>query len=150
MTDPTPAPRRPANAGVDLHLRYTHGLGALDPYFRGLAEGRAMAGRCPVCRRQWFPPRLRCPGDHADTGWVELSGLGVVRALTSGHGRLPLAEVAADHTFALVALDGAENLAFGRIADGAAVEVGRRVRLVPVPGDPLHPAQAAWFAVEPS
>jgi uncharacterized OB-fold protein len=150
MTDPTPATPRPTTTAIDLHLGYAHSLGGLDPYFQGLAQGRAVASRCPVCERQWFPPRLRCPDDHADTGWVELSGRGVVMALTSGRGRLPLVEAAADHTFALIALDGAENLAFGRIGNGGAIDVGQAVRLAPVPGEPPHPAQAAWFVVEPS
>lgn len=150
MTDPTPAAPRPTTRVIDLHLSYTHSLGGLDPYFQGLAQGRAVASRCPVCERQWFPPRLRCPDDHADTGWTELSGGGVVMALTTGQGRLPLAKPAAKHTFALISLDGADNLAFGRIADGGSVEVGQRVRLAPAPGEPPHPAQAAWFIVEPS
>ena len=150
MTDPMSSAPQPAPTAIDLHLRYAHSLGGLDPYFRGLAEGRAMASRCPVCKRRWFPPRLRCPDDHADTGWAELSGHGLVMALTAGRSRLPLAGSAADHTFALIALDGADNLAFGRIADGGNIDVGQRVRLVAVPGEPPHPAQAACFVVEPS
>lgn len=150
MTDPTPAAPRPTTRVIDLHLSYTHSLGGLDPYFQGLAQGRAVASRCPVCQRQWFPPRLRCPDDHADTGWTELSGRGIVMALTKGRSRLPLAKAGADHTFALIALDGADNLAFGRIGNGSAIDVGQRVRLVAVPGDSPHPAQAACFVIDPS
>lgn len=131
---------------IDLHLRYMHSLGALQPYFKGLQAGRAMATRCPHCKRTWFPPRLVCPHDHADAEWTPLNGYGRIVSVTTGNSRLPLSNTTAEYTFALIALDGADNVAFGRIVGEAiALEPGCRVRLTPAPTPGLHPAQAACF-----
>ena len=141
---------------VRLHLALTHrhGLGALTPYFRGLLAGRALASRCRVCARSWFPPRFGCPEHGATLDWAELQGAGRVVALTHTAGVLPFgvgdgaaAPAAAPLTFALVALDGAHNLAFARL-DGSAAQhavVGDHVWLSRAAGEWPHPAQAACF-----
>ena len=133
---------------LTLTLRYTHPLGALAPYFRGLEQGRAVASRCTTCGRTWFPPRLSCPA-HGTTNWVELSGRGRVVSVTVTDSVLPFTSVRARHVFALIALDGAENHAFGRIAGApAAACAGLVVRLMRAAGTWPHPAQAAWFVVD--
>ncbi|MFQ5994914.1 MAG: Zn-ribbon domain-containing OB-fold protein [Acidiferrobacterales bacterium] len=139
----------PRYFAIDLQLHYTHPLGALRPYFDALASGRAIASRCPTCQRVWFPPRLSCAQDYTDTVWTELSGAGHIVSVTSGESRLPLADATEHHTFALVALDGADNVAFGRVASGeTTVARGQRVRLAKAPEKAPHPAQAAYFVAD--
>lgn len=136
---------------LTLTLRYAHPLGALAPYFRGLEEGRAVAARCPACGRQWFPPRLACPEHGLVTDWVELSGKGRVVSLTVAESTLPFGAGRERRAFALIALDGAVNLAFGRLAgDPSHARSGLRVRLERAPGPWPHPAQAAWFTADES
>ncbi|MGI9301669.1 MAG: Zn-ribbon domain-containing OB-fold protein [Gammaproteobacteria bacterium] len=130
---------------IDLHLQYRHMLGELAPYFYGLERGEAVASRCPVCNKVWFPPRLVCARDRVETEWTELSGSGTVISVTTGHGLLPLAAVGEQHTFALIALDGADNAAFGRIVSRALVGPGDRVRITKNPQPARHPAQAAYY-----
>lgn len=134
---------------LSLTLRYDHPLGEIAPYFRGLEEGRAVAARCRVCGRTWFPPRAACPEHGRSTEWVELSGRGRTVSVTITTTSLPFEGVVAQRVFALIALDGAENLAFGRLGvEPAAARAGLRVRLVRAPGSWSHPAQAAWFTGE--
>jgi uncharacterized OB-fold protein len=136
-----------APTDLELRLRYAHGAGALQPYFDALVDGRALASRCPNCGRVWFPPHLHCPDDGGACGWVELEGQGQVVSATETHGRLPLADAVAEHVFVLVAMQGADNAAFGRLKPGPGGQdpVGRRVHLIGISEPPPHPAQAALF-----
>lgn len=127
-----------------LTLRYAHGVGELAPYFDGVARGVAVATRCPHCAQAWFQPRLVCPKAHGDLEWIELPGTGVVRTVTFGPGRLPFDGDARQMVLALVAMDGATNLALGRIEGASDVRNGDRVRLVP---DRATPGGHAWGAV---
>lgn len=138
-----------ARVALKLELDYAHPLGALAPYFEGLERGQAIASRCDACGRTWFPPRLSCPG-HGATVWAPLDGGGRIVSATVTESRLPFGGPSELHVFALVAMDGAENLAFGRVgAEPGAVLAGLRVRLARAPGAWPHPAQAAWFVAEP-
>lgn len=114
---------------IHMLLRYQHPLGARLPYFEGLSKGRAMASRCRVCSRVSFAPARCC---SADFQWEELPGTGGVVAATDG--------------FALIAMDGADNLTLGVLR--APAVVGQRVRLTLAPGAVEHPAQAALFQVD--
>lgn len=131
---------------LDLHLGYDHGPGALGDYFRALAEGRALAGRCGTCERTWFPPHARCPEDGGTCEAVDLDGRGVVVAETRTRTRLPFTGEDREVTFVLVVMAGADNAAFGRLENySGANATGQRVRLVAV-AEPLgHPAQGAVF-----
>ena len=134
---------------LELHLRYAHGTGALAPYFEALASGNALASKCGICGRVWFPPHIHCPDDGGVCDWLTLDGAGEVVSATTTRSRLPFADQAEDHVFVLVAMDGADNAAFGRMrpdTDGERL-VGCRVRLVGAPEAPPHPAQAALFEV---
>lgn len=134
---------------LTLTLRYAHPLGELAPYFQGLNTGRAIATRCPTCARTWFPPRLSCPEHGTATVWADLSGHGRIVGVSIADSTLPFGAETARRAFLMVALDGAENLAFGRFAgDPAAARVGLKVRLARAPGTWPHPAQAAWFAAD--
>lgn len=134
---------------LQLNLRHTHPFGELGPYLRGLDTGRAMAARCTVCERTWFPPRLSCP-DHAQgIEWVELPGSGHVVSLTVTQSVLPFSDSDGLRAFALVAVEGAENMALARLqgAPGAFV-VGQLVWLSRAPGIWPHPSQAACFVAD--
>jgi uncharacterized OB-fold protein len=136
-----------APAELELRLRYAHGTGALQPYFDALRGGRALASRCPACGRVWFPSHIHCPDDGTACGWLDLEGHGRVVSATETHARLPFAEAAAAHVFVLVAMQGADNAAFGRLTPGVPGRnlAGRRVGLVGVADAVPHPAQAALF-----
>ena len=131
---------------VEVTLRYTHALGALAPYFDGLLAGRAVASTCSVCGRAWFPPRPGCCSQGGPIQWKTLDGTGRVVAGTSGGGTLPFGGGPAGEGLALIALDGADNLALGWVDgfDGEPPE-GARVRLVGSDHHAPHPAQAARY-----
>lgn len=109
-------------------FHYTHPLGARGPYFDGLRQGRAVASRCAECGRCFFPPRYCC---GSELRWEELPGSGTVVVATNG--------------FALIAMDGADNLALGVLREPASR--GWRVCIAVAPGPAAHPAQAVFFQV---
>ena len=134
---------------LSLTLSYDHGSGDLTAYFDALLEGRALGARCPACARIWLPPRLRCPDDGAATEPFELPGSGRITARTRTRTALPFTDEVLDYAFVLVAMDGADNLMFGRMLDHQAdIAVGTQVRLSGCDGDLAHPAQAAVFVNE--
>jgi uncharacterized OB-fold protein len=123
-----------------------HGLGGLSPYFAGLERGVALATRCPRCGKTWFAPRLTCTCGSRVLDWVELAGRGSVVALTRGRAMLPGTGVVGDFGFALIRLDGADNLCFGRLGGAAShVVPGSAVQLVRAEGRWPHPAQCAEY-----
>ena len=141
--------RRDAGLPIELTLRYAHSLGGLAPYFEGLAAGRAVAARCARCGRTWFPPRPGCCAQAGTARWTTLAGTGRIVAGTTGGGPLPFGGGAAGEGLALVALDGADNLALGWVDGlGDVPPEGARVRLVTTAARPPHPAQAARFVPE--
>lgn len=132
-----------------MQLRHNHPLGELAPYFHGLQVGRAIASRCPACARTWFPPRLQCPDHTGPIDWVELPGSGGIVSVTVTDSVLPFGHDSAGRAFVLVALDGAENLAFGRLAElPDAVVDGRPVWISRAAGHWPHPSQAACYVFD--
>ncbi len=80
--------------------------------------------------------------------WTELSGIGTIIAVTQGVSAMPLREGVRTRAFALVAMDGADNLTFGRLAERHPIlGAGTRVRLIKTPEPPKFPTQAVCFAV---
>jgi len=135
-----------ATIRLDLHLGYSHEPGALNDYFRALAEGRALAGRCGTCGRTWFPPHARCPEDGGICEPVDLDGHGVVVSETRTRTRLPFTDEDREVIFVLVVMAGADNATFGRLENfSGANGTGEPVRLVAVAGPHGHPAQGAVF-----
>jgi uncharacterized OB-fold protein len=111
---------------VDLHLAYRHPLGALSPYFRALTEGRALA----PCwgGHTYFPPRL--PPDGSEPGWIELTGHGTVVAMTRSEGAVSSSgDASATSVCVLVSMDGADNLAVGRVRDPQSLQPGDRLQI---------------------
>ena len=124
---------------LKVELDYSYSFGALDQYFKALAEGRALGTFCPKCGRTSFPPKLICDIDHSHTEWRELEGTGVVRELTAGvdaHGQ--------ETQFALIAMDGADNLSLGRLK-GSQFNTGDRIMIDVENPNASHPAQCAVF-----
>ena len=141
--------RRIPGSPIDVNIRYTHSLGELSPYFEGLIAGRAVASTCVACGRTWFPPRLGCCSRAGPARWKTLAGTGRIAAGTNGGGTLPFGGGAAGEGLALVALDGADNLALGWVDGlGDVPPVDARVRLVATESNPPHPAQAARYVPE--
>ena len=138
-----------AGETIDLRLRYRHALGELATHFEGLAAGRAVASVCATCGGTWFPPRLGCCSRTGSPQWKLLAGTGTVVAGTHGGGTLPFGGRPAGEGLALVALDGADNLALGWVDGfGDVPPGGVRVRLVASAARVPHPAQAARFVPE--
>lgn len=137
----------PHTLPLHLHLQHQMPLGELTPYFHALAAGRALATRCAVCGRSWFAPRLACPEHGWRTQWHELPGHGRVVAVTQTVTGLPFNDAgAAMHGFALVAMAGAENLCFARLAPTLpAPQPGLTVWISRAAGQWPHPSQAAEF-----
>ena len=141
--------RTSTGATIELTLRYAHSFGALAPYLEGLESGRAVASTCAHCGRTWFPPRLGCCAQAGPARWATLAGTGRIVAGTSGGGTLPFGGGPAGDGLALVALDGADNLALGWIDGfGGVPPEGARVRLVASAAHAPHPAQDARFVPE--
>ena len=133
---------------LELGLTYSHGVGALQPYFAALGEGRALARRCESCGHVWFPPHAICPNDGASCSWIELDGTGVVVSATRTWTELPFTSGSSEQIFALIAMTGAENVAFGRLVSESSGDLaGACVRLETAPEPIGHPAQAAIFRV---
>ena len=138
--------RHSADPTIEVTLRYAHALGGLAPYLEGLTAGRAVASVCAACGRTWFPPRLGCCSRSGPARWTTLAGTGRVVAGTSGGGTLPFGGGPAGEGLALIALDGADNLALGWVDGfGGAPPEGARVRIVTGGDCPPHPVQAVRF-----
>ena len=135
----------PLRIDLETSWTYSHSLGRLSPYFAALAAGRALATRCPRCARTWFPPRLRCP-EHGDVvEWTPLPGTGTVSTATLTTIIFPLSTRTQRAWLALISMDGADNLAIGRVEADIDVHPGLRVRLVADESEVAHPAQSARF-----
>ena len=63
---------------IRLEYNFTAGI-AQSRYLRGLAEGKFIGQRCPVCHKVYVPARGSCPTDGvATTDEVVLSNSGTV------------------------------------------------------------------------
>jgi len=133
---------------LQLNLKYTHPLGQWEPYFKGLNAGRAIASRCTSCGRTWFAPRLDCPEHGATVTWVQLSGAAQVVSVTVTQSQLPFCIESVPTAFALVALHGAENLAFARLANIPKLDLtDQTVWISRDSGQWVHPSQAACYVL---
>ena len=103
-------------------------------FYDELDEGRIMGRKCPVCGAVEFPPKIACTScGNFETGWVEMSGRGVVTEfiLTSGmaHPRIDILQPCA---FGCVTLE--EGVEINAVVRGITAEnaAGLRARL-PLP-----------------
>jgi uncharacterized OB-fold protein len=138
-----PEPARPmaGNAGppepvtmmtAPVRLHYEHTASPEESRFlRGLADGRLLAQRCPVCGKVYIPPRGACPTDGVPTtDEVELPDRGIVTTFCVVNVDYPGQRVSAPYVAASVLLDGADipfqHLILG--CDPDEVRMGMRVR----------------------
>jgi uncharacterized protein len=139
----TPGPDGPAadKAGASepvtimtapVRLHYEHTASPEESRFlRGLADGRLLAQRCPVCGKVYIPPRGACPTDGVPTtDEVELPDRGIVTTFCVVNVDYPGQRVSAPYVAAAVLLDGADipfqHLILG--CDPDEVRMGMRVR----------------------
>ncbi len=117
----------------------------LHEFYARLAQGRLATTKCRGCGRTAWPPRgfcAECASDAFD--WVELSSEGTVHAFTVQETGLP-AGFEAPRVFVIVKVDGHRIFSILTGAHPEGVEVGRRVRLLPlrVADDPK--GNARWL-----
>ncbi|TCO46693.1 Zn-ribbon domain-containing OB-fold protein [Actinocrispum wychmicini] len=115
-----------------VRLNYTHSASEEESrYLRGLAEGRLLGQRCPVCRKVYIPPRGACPTDGVPTvDEVELPDRGTVTTFCVVNVPFLGQRIEPPYVAAYVLLDGADipfqHLVLG--CDAAEVRMGMRVR----------------------
>jgi len=102
-------------------------------YLRGLAQGRLIAQRCPVCTKVYIPPRGACPTDGVPTEEaVELPDTGTVTTFCIVNVPFAGQRITPPYVAAYVLLDGAD-IAFLHLILGCAAEevrMGMRVQAV--------------------
>lgn len=104
-----------------LHQFYTH-----------LAAGRLTTTRCLGCGRLDWPPRGFCPECAGDAfEWVDLPREGTVHGFTVQETGIP-AGFTSPLVFAIVKVGGLRLFAPVLTREPAALQVGARVRFVPV------------------
>ncbi len=124
------APVAMMSAPVRLHYEHTASPEE-SRFLRGLADGRLLAQRCPVCAKVYIPPRGACPTDGVPTAdEVELPDRGIVTTFCVVNVDYPGQRVSAPYVAAAVLLDGADipfqHLILG--CDPDEVRMGMRVR----------------------
>jgi uncharacterized OB-fold protein len=117
-----------------VKLRYEHTASPGEStYLRGLAEGRLIGQRCPVCAKVYVPSRGTCPVDGVPADEeVELPDTGTVTTFSIVNVAYPGQQVTPPYVAAAVLLDGAD-IAFQHLilgCDPAEVRIGLRVRAV--------------------
>jgi uncharacterized protein len=126
--DPVPMITTP----IRLHYEHTASSGESE-FLRGLAEGRLLGQRCPVCGKVYIPPRGACPTDGVPTAAeVQLPDTGVVTTFCVVNVPFPGQRVKPPYVAAAVLLDGADipfqHLILG--CEPAKVRMGMRVKAV--------------------
>ena len=141
-SDPSTSPEiRDAVTGVvtPVSLDYIYAASPEESaFFRGMAEGRILGQRCPVCHKVYVPPRGACPVDGVPTtDEVELAGTGTVTTFCIVNVPFLGQRITPPYVSAYVLLDGAD-IAFLHLIQGIdahEVRMGMRVEAVWKPRD---------------
>ncbi len=67
-----------------LELRYQMPVKNIEPFFKGLEEGKIRATKCKTCGSIYFPPQIHCP--RCNPGimeWIDLDGDGKLETFSS-------------------------------------------------------------------
>lgn len=138
---PTPAAGEGPVTGVitPVSLDYVYAASPEESaFFRGMAEGRILGQRCPVCHKVYVPPRGACPVDGVPTtDEVELAGTGTVTTFCIVNVPFLGQRIKPPYVSAYVLLDGAD-IAFLHLIQGIEadqVRMGMRVEAVWKPRD---------------
>jgi uncharacterized OB-fold protein len=102
-------------------------------FFRGLADGRILGQRCPVCQKVYVPPRSACPVDGVPTvEEIELGDIGTVTTFCIVNVPFLGQKIQPPYVSAYILLDGADIALQHLILDIPADEVrmGLRVKAV--------------------
>ncbi|MGH3458492.1 Zn-ribbon domain-containing OB-fold protein [Aeromicrobium sp.] len=137
--EPAPTPDRADGEPVTgivspVHLSYDFAASSEESaFFRGLADGRILGQRCPVCHKVYVPPRGACPVDGVPTtDEVELPDHGTVTTFCIVNVPFMGQKIEPPYVSAYVLLDGAD-IAFLHLilgVDAADVRMGMRVEAV--------------------
>jgi uncharacterized OB-fold protein len=127
-----PEPVTMVTTPVRLHYEHTASAGE-SRFLAGLADGRLLGERCPVCSQVYIPPRGACPTDGVPTTEeVELPDVGTVTTFCVVNVPYPGQRVTPPYVAAAILLDGADipfqHLVLG--CEPAEVRMGMRVRAV--------------------
>ena len=117
----------------------------LHEFYTRLGDGTLSTTRCGGCGRTAWPPRAFCPecGSDAFT-WTELAGEGVVHGFTVQETGLP-AGFDGPRVFAIVKVDGHRVFTILVTADPSRVQIGQRVRLMPLRVTDDAKGQPRWL-----
>ncbi len=122
---------------VSLDYMYTASPEESD-FFNGLAEGRILGQRCPVCRKVYVPPRGACPVDGVPTtDEIELPDRGTITTFCIVNVPFLGQRIEPPYVSAYVLLDGADIAIQHLVQEIPADEVrmGMRVEAVWKPRD---------------
>jgi uncharacterized OB-fold protein len=115
---------------VNLHYVHTASPGEA-AYLRGLAQGRLLGQRCPVCRKVYIPTRGTCPADGVPMAeQVDLPDTGTITTFCVVNVPYPGQKLTPPYVAAAVLLDGAD-IAFQHLVtgcDASEVRMGMRVK----------------------
>ncbi|MGC7097843.1 Zn-ribbon domain-containing OB-fold protein [Amycolatopsis lurida] len=135
--DPPPVAEREEGDPVGVvitpvHLKYRHSASPEESrYLRGLAQGRLLGQRCPVCHKVYLPPRGACPTDGVPTtDEVELPDTGIITTFCVVNVPFLGQRIKPPYVTAYILIDGAD-IAFLHLilgCDAADVRMGMRVR----------------------
>ncbi len=117
-----------------VHLAYDYAASPEETkFFQGLAEGKLLGQRCPVCEKVYIPPRGACPVDGVPTaGEIELPDRGTITTYCVVNVPFQGQTIPIPYVSAYVLLDGAD-IAFLHLildVDAADVRMGMRVEAV--------------------
>jgi uncharacterized protein len=117
-----------------VHLDYLYAASPEESaFFRGMAEGRILGQRCPVCHKVYVPPRGACPVDGVPTtDEVELAGTGTITTYCIVNVPFLGQKIAPPYVSAYVLLDGADIALLHLILEIPADEVRMGMRVEPV------------------
>ncbi|HXJ27121.1 MAG TPA: OB-fold domain-containing protein [Streptosporangiaceae bacterium] len=144
-TEPGPVPGPPDGHGragqepvtmitTPVRLSYEHTASPAETaYLHGLAQGRLLGQRCPVCGKVYLPPRGACPTCGVPTAdEVELPGTGTVTTFCVVNVPFTGQRVQPPYVAAQILIDGADipiqHLVLG--CEPAEVRMGMRVSAV--------------------
>ncbi len=130
-----------------MRLEYLFSAGiAQSKNLRGLAAGKFIGQRCPVCRKVYVPSRGSCPVDGVPTDEeVVLGNTGTVTTFCVVNVPFAGQSIEIPYICAMVLLDGADISFMGLIQEIPTDEVrmGLRVEAVWVPPEELRPSMAS-------
>lgn len=140
---------RSVRTPAQLDYSYTPGA-ASSRFLRGLADGKIMGERCPVCAKVYVPSRGACPTDGVPTEEpVELANTGTITSFCVVNVQFYGQGMEIPYVTANILLDGADLSLMHLIQEVPADEVrlGMRVEAVWVPPDELGATleSVRWF-----